>query len=139
MKFPVCKGLLANHPRNIPHLLFRVGRRDSGGGESGTVLARLVDGELGGIVVAALARAAARDQLARGLVEADQLDAAGGTVLGAEGGAVEADAGLHVDQVGPEAGGEGPLHQEHVGPVEGRGGDLSVGGLVYTSRVDDLA
>lgn len=104
---------------NHEDLLFRVRRRDSSGGEGGTVLTRLINSQLGGTVVAALAGPAGGDQLARGLVKADQLDAVGGAVLGAEGRAVEADAGLDVDEVGTEAGGEGPLHEEHVGPVEG--------------------
>jgi len=85
-----------------------------------------------------LARAASSNQLARGLVEADQLDAVGGTVLCPEGRAVEADAGLDVDQVGPEAGGERPLHEEHVGSVERGGGYLPVGSLVDASRIDDF-
>lgn len=89
--------------------------------------------------MAALAGSTARDQLTLGLVEADQLDSVGGTVLCPEGGAVEADTSLHADQVGPESGGERPLHEEHVGPVERGGGYLPVGSLVDASRVDNLA
>lgn len=120
-------------------LLFRGRRCDSGGGESGTVLSRLINRKLSSTVMAALARSTAGNQLALGLVEADQLDAVGGAVLCPEGGAVEADTGLHADQVGPEAGGEGPLHEKHVGSVEGGGGYLSVGSLIDASRIDDLA
>lgn len=118
--------------------LFRVGRRDGSSGESSTVLTSLIDRELSSVVMATLARPTSRDQLARGLVEADQLDAIGGTVLGTERRAVEADAGLDADQVGPEAGGERPLHEEHIGSVERGGGNLSVGSLVDASRVDDF-
>lgn len=89
--------------------------------------------------MAALAGTTARDQLTLGLVEADELDSVGGTVLCPEGGAVEADTSLHADQVGPESGGERPLHEEHVGSVERRGGDLSISSLVDASRIDDLA
>lgn len=120
-------------------LLFRGRRRDSGGGESSTVLARLINRQLGSTIMAALAGPTRRNQVALGRVEADQLDPAGGAVLCPEGGAVEADAGLDADQVGPEAGGEGPLHQEHVGSVERGGGYLSVGSLVDASRVDNFA
>lgn len=89
--------------------------------------------------MAALTGPTTRDQLTLGLVEADQLDSVGGTVLCPEGGAVEADTSLHADQVGPEAGGERPLHEEHVGSVECGGGNLSVGSLVDASRVDNFA
>lgn len=102
---------MANH-------LFRIRGRNSSRSESSTVLASLVNRKLSSIVMATLARATSGHQLARTLVEADQLDAVGGTVLGTECRAVEADTGLDADQVGPEAGGERPLHQEHVGPVE---------------------
>lgn len=88
--------------------------------------------------MATLAGPTSRNQLTRGLVKADQLDAVGGTVLGTEGRAIEADAGLDADQVGPEAGSERPLHEEHVGPVECGRGYLSVGSLVDASRIDDF-
>lgn len=123
----------------IKDLLFRGRRRDGGGGKGSTVLARLINRQLSSAIVATLAGSASGDQLALGLVEADQLDSAGGTVLCPEGGAVEADAGLHADQVGAEAGGERPLHEEHVGSVERGGGYLSVGSLVDARRVDNFA
>lgn len=41
--------------------LFRVRRRDSGGSQSGTVLPRLINSQLGGTVVATLAGPAGRD------------------------------------------------------------------------------
>lgn len=123
----------------IKDLLFRGRRRDSGSGESSTVLTRLINRQLSSTIVATLAGSAGCNQLALGLVEADQLDSVGGTVLGPEGGAVEAHAGLHTDQVGPEAGGERPLHEEHVGSVECGGGYLSVGSLVDAGSVDNFA
>lgn len=119
-------------------LLFRVRRRDGGSCESSTVLASLINRELSSVVMATLARSTSRNQLARGLVEADQLDAVGGTVLGTEGRAVEADAGLHADKVGPEAGGERPLNEEYVGSVECGGRYLSVGSFVDASSIDNF-
>lgn len=89
--------------------------------------------------MAALACSTSGNQLARGLVKADQLNAVGGTVLCPEGRAVEADTCLDANQVWPEAGGERPLHQEHIGAVECGGGDLSVSCLVDASRIDDFA
>lgn len=86
--------------------------------------------------MAALAGPARRDQLV--VLEGDQVRC-GGAVLREEGRAVEADAGLLVDQVGPEAGGEGPLHEERVGAVERRGRHLPVGGCVYACGVHHLA
>lgn len=123
----------------IKDLLFRGRRRDSGGGKGSAVLARLINRQLSSTIMAALAGPTARNQLALGLVEADQLDAVGCTILGPERGAVEADAGLHADQVGAEAGGKRPLHEEHVGSVECGGGYLSVGSLVDASRIDNFA
>lgn len=119
-------------------LLFGGCRCDRGGGESSTVLARLINRELGSTVMAALACSSGRNQLALGLVEADQLNAVGGTVLCPEGRAVEADTGLYADQVWPEAGGERPLDEEHVGSVECGGSDLSISCLVHASRVNNF-
>lgn len=72
-------------------------RCDRGGGQSSTVLARLINRELSSAVMTALACSTGRNQLALGLVEADQLNAVGGTVLSPEGRAVEADTGLYAD------------------------------------------
>lgn len=56
--------------------------------------------------MATLASSTRRNQLALSLIEANQFNAAGGTILGPEGSAIEANASLHANQVRPESGGK---------------------------------
>lgn len=62
-----------------------------------------------------------------------------GAVLGAERGAVEADAGGLAHQVGAELLHEGALHDQHVGAEDLAGRDLAVGVGVCAGCVDDVA
>lgn len=72
-------------------------------------------------------------------VEASEEDVLAGAVLGAEGGAVEGDAGGLADEVGAEGADEAALNDEDVCAEDLARGDLTVGMGPSAGGVDDVA